>query len=551
MPEPLTITLGELLERIAAEAPEREALVDLPSGQRLTYAQFNQEATALARGFLALGLEPGQHLALWSPNRPEWLICWFAAAKAGLVLTSVDMGASSQQLAYVLAQSRSRCLVMAPGLAGGEYLDTLSQLCPEVDQPAPQGLGCQPLPDLARVVVMEGPAAPPAGALSWAGLLELGQKVPPQALAQRQAVLDCRQPATLLYTSGTTGAPKGVLSTHYGLLNTSAFGARNQLLSASDRLCLSVPLCHMFGCVCVALAGIIAGATLVIPWRAADPAATLRAVAGERCSALYGPPTSFIAMMELDEYRALDHQSLRTGIMAGAQCPIEVMRKVVEDMGVTYILNGYGQTEASSWIAQTRPHDPLELRVSTVGRPIDGVKVKVIDPMNGQALGPGQVGEICARGFNMHGYYQMPAATHAALDPAGWLHTGDLGSQDQEGYLRISGRLKEVIRRGGQIIFPAAVEEVLFTHPAINNAQVFGVDHDELGEEVACWIRLEKGASLKPDEVRDFLQGKVPDNHLPAHYKFVEGFPMTPVGKIQKFRLREMFAQEKGASGAA
>jgi fatty-acyl-CoA synthase len=232
--------------------------------------------------------------------------------------------------------------------------------------------------------------------------------------------------------------------------------------------------------------------------------------------------------------------------MAGAQCPIEVMRRVVEEMGVTYILNGYGQTEASSWIAQTRPHDPLEIRVSTVGRAIDGVEIKIIDPASGQALPAGQVGEICARGFNMLGYHQMPAATHAALDPLGWLHTGDLGSLDQEGYLRISGRLKEVIRRGGQIIFPAAVEEVLFTHPAVNNAQVFGVDHDQLGEEVACWIRLEKGAGLDAAGVRAFLQGKVPDSHIPTHYKFVDSFPMTPLGKIQKFRLRELFAYERG-----
>ena len=550
MPEPMAASLGALLDRVAQQAPQREALVDLPSGARLTYAQFRQEAEDLARGLLALGLEPGQHLALWSPNRPEWLIAWFAAAKAGLVLTSVDMGASSQQLAYVLGQSRARCLILAPGLAGDEYLATLRQVCPELVLPAEGALNCEALPDLRQVVVMEGAESPPAGALSWAGLKRLGQGISPAQVRARQEALDSQAAATLLYTSGTTGAPKGVLSSHQGLLGTSAFGASNQLLSPSDRLCLSVPLCHMFGCVCVALAGIMAGATLVLPWRAADAQATLEAVAREKCSALYGPPTSFIAMMELPQYRTLEHGSLRTGIMAGAQCPIEVMRRVVEEMGVTYILNGYGQTEASSWIAQTRPHDPLEIRVSTVGRAIDGVELKIIDPATGQALGPGQVGEICARGYNMLGYYQMPAATHAALDPDGWLHTGDLGSLDQEGYLRISGRLKEVIRRGGQIIFPAAVEEVLFTHPAINNAQVFGVDHDELGEEVACWIRLEKGASLNAGAVRAFLIGKVPESHVPAYYKFVEGFPMTPVGKIQKFRLKEMFVQERGASGA-
>ncbi len=536
-----SLTLGELLDQVARTHPETEALIDVPSGRRLTYAQFKAQADALARGFMALGLAPGDRLALWCPNRPEWLIAWFAAAKAGLILTSVDLTHQAQQLAYVLGQSQAKALVLAPGVSGGEFLEIFSGLCPEVNAPAPEGISCEPLPELKRVVVIADSA--PDGALSWRSVMDLSAAVGPQALAARQAAVGHLDAVTLLYTSGTTGAPKGVLSHHHGLICTSRAGAAHQGLAVGERLCVSVPLAHMFGCVCVALAGILAGASLVFPSPTPQPEAILRALSNEDCVAVYGPPTSFIAMMDLPEYKSLPHPKLRTGIMGGAQCPIEVMRRVVDDMGVRGILVGYGQTEASSWVAQTRPDDPLEFRVSTVGRPLPGVAVRLVDPESGQVVPPGQVGEICVRGYNMKGYFKNPAATAAALDAEGWLHTGDLGSQDARGYIRISGRLKEVIRTGGRIVFPAQVEEVLFTHPLINNAQVFGIDHNELGEEVAAAIRLEKGARVTAEDILAFLRGKLPENHLPRRIKFVEDFPMTPLGKIQKFRLREMFAE--------
>ncbi|MFZ5586386.1 MAG: AMP-binding protein [Thermodesulfobacteriota bacterium] len=539
----LNLTLPQLLDQAAAQHPDHEALVDLPSGRRLTYAGLRDQARALALGLLSLGLAPGRHLALWAPNQPEWLVAWFAAEYAGLVLTSVDTNCDREQLAYVLGQSQAQGLILAPGLAGGEFLATLSGLCPglELGQPGGGRLGCPALPDLERVVVLPGPAAEiPAGAIAWEAVLAQGRGQDPARLAAIARAQAPDQPATLLYTSGTTGAPKGVLSPHHGLINTSAFSARNQGLGPDDRLALSVPLCHMFGCVCVALAGIIAGATLVIPSRAPDPAASLSAVAAERLTAIYGPPTSFIAMLNLPEYPSLDLKSLRTGIMAGAQCPIELMRRVSGEMGVSRVLNGYGQTEASSWIAQTRPDDPPELRVASVGRAIDGVEVKVIDPVTGQALAPGQVGEICARGFNMVGYYQMPAATKTALDPEGWLHTGDLGSLDADGYIRIAGRLKEVIRKAGLAIYPAELEEVLYTHPAVHTAQVVGAEHERLGEEVAACIKLRPGQAWSEAGVLEFLRGKVPASHLPGLVRFVDAFPMTPLGKIQKFKLRAM-----------
>lgn len=537
-----SLTLGEVLTRAARGFGENEAVVDLPSGQRLTYAQLDRAAQDLARGFMALGLEPGAHLGLWAPNMPQWIIAMFAAAKAGLVLNSVDTSFSAEQLAYQLKQSKCRALVLAPGLQGDEHLQALSQLCPELEQSAPQGLACADYPGLKRVIVI-GDQAPP-GALTWEQALALGQEIAPEALAARGAAIQPQDAATLLYTSGTTGQPKGVLSPHQGMILASVAGGDNQRLNENDCMVVSVPLCHMFGCICVVLAGVLKAATLVIPSRLPEPAAILRAVVAENCTALYGPPTSFIAMMEEPAYRE-SAGGLRTGIVAGATMPIEVMRKVVEEMGVSNLIGGYGQTEASSWISLSSPDDSLELRSATVGRPVPGAQVKIVDPGSGQELASGQVGEICSRGHVMIGYFEMPAETAAALDSEGWLHTGDLGSVDQDGYIKISGRLKEAIRIGGKIVFPAEVEEVLFTHPKINNAQVFGVPHDQLGEEVACWIKPEKGQQMDSTDIIDFLRGKLPDNHLPAHVRFVKDFPMTPVGKIQKYKMRETFIAEQ------
>ncbi|MCF8032884.1 MAG: AMP-binding protein [Desulfarculaceae bacterium] len=540
----ISLTLGGVLRQVAARHGDNEALVDLPSGTRYTYAQFDQISDQLAKALIVLGLKPGQRLALWAPNQPEWLIVMYAAAKAGVVLSSVDTNFKAPELAYQLGQSRCAGLVMAPGLEGDEYLEALSSLCPELDQEAPSGLACAELPELKQVIVLGDQA--PAGALSWSQALELGRGAPDEKLAARLEAVRPEDVATLLYTSGTTGRPKGVMSPHRGLIMTSLAGGQNQRLMSSDRLVVSVPLCHMFGCICIALAGIIQGSTLVIPSRLPEPGAILNAVVSESCTALYGPPTSFIAMLDDPAYQAAAGGGLRTGIMGGAQCPIEVMHRVVEEMGVGDILIGYGQTEASSWVSTSRPDDPLELRVSTVGRPVPGAEAKIVDPGSGETLSPGEVGEICTRGYVMKGYFDMPAETAQAIDAEGWLHTGDLGAMDAEGYIRISGRLKEVIRKGGRSVFPSDIEEVLFKHPAVNTAQAFGVPHDELGEEVVVWIKLERRASLEKVEVLAYLESKLPDNHLPAWVRFVEEFPMTPMGKIQKFRMREIMLAELG-----
>jgi len=526
-------TVGGLLDEVALKFPEKEALVDLSQRVRFSYKELLATVNQTAKGFLKLGLKQGDHLALWSPNRWEWTITQLALAKIGVVLISVDTGCKVEQLEYLLRQSDSRSLVMAEGMKGSEYIDMIRQLCPEVKEASPGQLNCRTLPELQNIILMLDRTS--GGMFHWKEILDMGRDIPDKMLAERQG--SCREDhiVTILYTSGTTGAPKGVMSTHFGIINTTLASAENQRLTEKDRLCLSVPLSHMFGCVCVTLASVIKGATLVIPGETFDPPKILEAIEKERCTAVYGSPSAFIALMEDPRYRASNVKSLRTGIMGGAQCPMEVMKKVVDEMGVREIVIGYGQTESSSWITMTRPDDPLELRVSTVGKPFPNVEAKIIDPISGDEVPAGAVGEICARGFNMKGYYKMPSATANAIDSGGWLHTGDLGSMDGNGYVRTTGRLKEVINKGG---------EALFRHPKISNAQVFGVPDKELGEEVAAWIKLEEGVMATEEEVRQYCKERLPNSHLPRYIKFVREFPTTPLGKVQKFKMREMATEE-------
>lgn len=539
-------TVGNLFNEVVSKFPEKEALVDLSQGKRFSYRELLRIVNQTAKGFLKLGLKQGDHVALWSPNRWEWTVTQLALAKIGVVLVSVDTNCKLDQLEYFLRQSDSRSLVMAEGIKGSEYIDMILQLCPEVGDATPGRLNCGALPELRNIILISGQNVD--GMFRWKEILDIGKDISDRMLTERQS--SCREDdtVTILYTSGTTGAPKGVMSTHYGVINTTMASAENQRLTESDRLCLSVPLSHMFGCVCVTLASVIKGATLIIPAETFDPPRILEAIKKERCTAIYGSPSAFIALMGDPGYRASDVKSLRTGIMGGAQCPMEVMRKVVDEMGVREIVIGYGQTESSSWITMTRPDDVLELRVSTVGRPLPHVEAKIIDPVSGDEVLPdtGAVGEICARGFNMKGYYKMPAATVNAIDPEGWLHTGDLGSMDGNWYVRTAGRLKEVINKGGEVVFPTEIEEVLFRHPKILNVQIFGVPDKDLGEEVAAWIKLQEGVAVAEEEIRQYCKDRLPNSHLPRYIKFVRDFPTTPLGKVQKFKMREMTTEEYG-----
>jgi fatty-acyl-CoA synthase len=538
------ITVGDLLDGVASRFPENEALVDLSQGIRFSYAGFLRTVNHLAGGLLEAGLKKGDHVALWSPNRWEWVITQFALAKIGAVLVSIDTNSQLPQLEYFLRQSDSRTLIMAEGQKGMDYPGMIHQLCPEVSQSLPGQSHCALLPELRNLILISDRACP--GWFTWKEFLERGADTPDEALSDRQRSCHGEDGVTLLYTSGTTGAPKGVLSSHFGVIHTTLASAENQRLTEHDRLCLSVPLSHMFGSICITLAALSKGATLVLPASASDALSLMEALETEQCTALYGSPTLFMAIMDHPEFSRFHLKTLRTGIMGGAQCPIEVMRRVVEEMGMREIVIGYGQTESSSWMTQTLPDDPLELRVSTAGRPLPDVEVKIIDPVSGQEVPRGTVGEICGRGFNMKGYYKMPAATANAIDPEGWLHTGDLGTMDAQGYLRISGRMKEVITKGGEVIYPTEIEEVLFTYPKVANAQVFGVPDKNLGEEIAAWIQLNEGITATDEETIRFCSDKLPASRLPRYVKFVKEFPMTPLGKVQKFRMRELAIKEYG-----
>ncbi len=540
----LNVTIGELFDEVAARFPDGDALIDIPGGRRYSYRELSAIVNRLAGGFLKLGIVRGEHLALWTPNIAEFIITELAAAKIGAVLVSVDTNAQPPQLEYLLRQSDSRSLILSEGITGSDYIGMIRELCPEIDSSEPARLACPALPELRRLIAISEETCP--GMHTWGEVLESGRDVPDLLLGERQGACRHDDVVTLLYTSGTTGAPKGVMSTHVGIVNTTLASAENQRLTERDRLCLSVPLAHMFGCICVTLAALLKGAAIVIPAETFDPGKFLAAIAEERCTAVYGSPAAFIAMMEHPAYAPSKLRSLRTGIMGGAQCPLEVMKRVVEEMGVREIVIGYGQTEASSWITMTRPDDPLELRVSTVGRPIPNVEVKLIDPQSGREVPTGAVGEICARGLNMSGYYKMPAATANAVDAEGWLHTGDLATMDGDGYVRTAGRLKEVILRGEETIYPAEIEEILFSHPRISNVQVFGVPSKTHGEDVAAWIKREEGAPVTEEEILSYCRGKLPESRLPRYIKFVNEFPLTPLGKVQKFKMREIAIKEYG-----
>ena len=544
MPELLRVTVGDLLDEAALKFSENEALVDISKGVRYSYREFLDAVNRMSKGLLRLGLKKGEHLALWGPNRWEWIITEFAAAKIGVVLISVDINYQLPQLEYLLKQSDSRSLVMTEGLKWLEYVEIVSKLFPEIKDSIPGRLNNSALPELKNIILISNHSTPRM--FRWQEVLEMGKNVSDGALADRQSSCHDEDVVTLLYTSGTTGAPKGVMSTHFGIINTTLASAENQKLTEGDRLCLSVPLSHMFGCVCITLAAITKGSTLIIPSETFEPRKILEAIEKERCTAIYGSPSAFIALMEDPKYQTFNLRSLRTGIMGGAQCPMEVMKKVVEEMGVREIVIGYGLTESSSWITETRSDDPLELRVSTVGRPLPNVEVKMVDPGTGEEVPLGSAGELCARGLNMKGYYKMPAATEKAIDREGWLHSGDLGTMDEKGYVRMTGRLKEVITRGGETIYPTEIEEVLFSYPGVSNVQIFGVPDKALGEEIAAWIKLEEGASVTEEEILKYSRGKLPDSHLPRYIKFVKEFPMTPLGKVQKFKMREIAAKEYG-----
>lgn len=544
MSEILTYTLGGVLDEAAERFPENDALVYVERGIRYSYRELNDRCRELAKGLLAMGVRKGDHVAIWANNVPEWVLVQFATAKIGAVLVTVNTSYMSSELEYVLRQSDASTVILVDGFKGTSYSDILDEVIPELSHCAPGALESERLPRLKNVVFIDDKARP--GAFRFSDIA--GMKAAPgdPDLEEVEDGLRADEVINMQYTSGTTGFPKGVMLTHANVVNNGFNVGECMRLTSQDRLCIPVPFFHCFGCVLGVMACVTHGSTMV-PVEIFDPAKVLEAVEEERCTALHGVPTMFIAELDLLDKGTYDLSSLRTGIMAGAPCPIEVMRRVIDEMHALEITIAYGQTEASPVITQTRTEDPIELRVRSVGRALPDVEVKIVDPVSGLTLPSGQQGELCTRGYLvMRGYYKMPQETADAIDSEGWLHTGDLAVMDENGYCRITGRIKDMIIRGGENVYPREIEEFLYLHPDILDVQVFGVPDQKYGEEVAAAIILRPGAVLSDEGVRDYCRAKIARQKVPRYVRFVQSYPMTASGKVQKHRLREMAVLELG-----
>ncbi|MSN26252.1 MAG: AMP-binding protein [Geobacter sp.] len=542
MSQQIELTVGALLDDMARRYPENEALVYPERGLRYSYAEFNEVCRQTAKGLLKMGIKKGDKVSIWAYNVPEWVVLQFATAKIGAVLVTVNTNYKSAELEYILNQSDSTTLFMVNSFKDTDYVATLNTVVPELPGSAPGLLSCAKLPFLKHVVFIGDNA--PSGMLSFATLAEMGKLVSDAELESVEATLDCHETINMQYTSGTTGFPKGVMLTHYNIVNNGFNIGECMKFTEKDRLCIPVPFFHCFGCVLGVMACVTHGSTMV-PVEIFEPLAVLRTIEAEKCTAVHGVPTMFIAELEHPDFHKFDLTSLRSGIMAGSPCPIEVMKKVIRDMHATDITIAYGQTESSPVITQTRTDDPIELRVATVGRALPNVAVKIVDIETGETLPPGKQGELCTQGYLvMKGYYKMPDETARAIDSDNWLHTGDLAIMDENGYCKITGRIKQMIIRGGENIYPREIEEFLYTHPKVSDIQVYGVPDRKFGEQVMAAIILKKGAEMTEDEVRDFCKDRIANYKIPKYVKFVDGYPMTASGKIQKFKLREMAMKE-------
>ncbi|MGD6833999.1 AMP-binding protein [Sutcliffiella halmapala] len=535
-------TIGELLDETVEKYPAKEAVVYVDQNLRYTYREFQDVCNIVAKGLMSMGVKKGDHIAIWASNKPEWVITQYASAKIGAVLVTVNTSYQSQELEYLLKQSDSTTLILMEDFKGVSYLDIFKDICPEVTEQLPGELSSSRFPKLKNIVFLGD--EPQAGMYSWNHLLRAGAEISDEALHEIQHSLVPDEVINMQYTSGTTGFPKGVMLTHSNIINNAINVAECQRLTDADKICIPVPFFHCFGCVMGTLAAVATGATMV-PLVTFDPLLVLKAVEQEKCTALYGVPTMFIAELNHPQFHDYDLSSIRTGIMAGSTCPTEVMKKVVHEMGAREITIAYGQTEASPVITQTRPDDSIERRVSTVGRALENVEVKIIDPTTGESVPNGVQGELCTRGYLvMKGYYKMEDQTVSAIDSDSWLHTGDLATMDDDGYIQITGRLKDMIIRGGENIYPREIEEFLYTHPKIFDVQIVGVPDEKFGEQVAAFIKVKEGEQLSAEEVKNYCNGKISRFKIPYYVEIVEEYPMTASGKIQKFKLKEYAVRE-------
>ena len=542
MSNQLNFTVGGLLDHIAATYPDNDALVYVERGLRYSYREFNEVCRTVAKGLLKLGVKKGDHVSIWAYNVPEWVILQFATAKIGAVLVTINTSYKSAELEYILHQSDSSTLFLVKSFKDTDYVATLNDVVPELQGAEPGKLRSARLPFLKNVVFIGDQIS--AGMIGFTSILEMGKQVADAELAAVEATLGPYEVINMQYTSGTTGFPKGVMLTHHNVINNGFNIGECMRFTEKDRLCIPVPFFHCFGCVLAVMACVTHGSTMV-PVEIFDPLKVLQTIEKERCTAVHGVPTMFIAELEHPDFAKFDLTSLRSGIMAGSNCPIEVMKKVIDQMHASEITIAYGQTESSPVITQTRTDDPIELRVATVGRALPDVEVKIVDIETGAPLPPGKQGELCTRGYLvMKGYYKMSDETAKAIDADNWLHTGDLAVMDENGYCKITGRIKNMIIRGGENIYPREIEEFLYTHPKISDIQVYGVPDRKYGEQVMAAVVLKKGVEMTEDEVKDFCRGKIANYKIPKYVKFVDSYPMTASGKIQKFKLREMAIRE-------
>jgi len=541
-------TIGHALDRAAAAWGDRTALISRAQGVRWTWRELRDRADAFAAGLLALGLRRGDRIGIWSLNRAEWALTQFAAARAGLVLVTINPAYRLSELEFALNKVGCAALVTATGFKNSDYIGMVKTLAPELATSVPGKLSAARLPHL-RIVIQIG-GLPVAGAIPFDEVAALGVEAELSILRELAHDLQFDDPINIQFTSGTTGSPKGVTLTHHNILNNGYFVGRAMRLTEVDRICIPVPLYHCFGMVMGNLAAVTHGCAMVYPGEGFDPLATLETVQAEKCTALYGVPTMFIAELDHPDFARFDLGTLRTGIMAGAPCPIEVMRKVIDRMNMREVTIAYGMTETSPVSFQSAVNDPLERRVSTVGRIQPHLEVKIVDA-EGRIVPRGQSGELCTRGYSvMLGYWGDKEKSADVVDAAGWMHTGDLATLDAEGYCNIVGRIKDMVIRGGENLYPREIEEFLFSHPKIQDVQVFGVADQKYGEELCAWIRLREGETMSEDDVRDFCRGQIAHQKIPRYVEFVDEFPMTATGKVQKFIMRQRVEERRGLKSA-
>ncbi len=540
------MTIGDKFDEIANQYPDNDALIVLHQNIHWTYRELQQQVNQCARALLAVGVRKGDRVGVWSPNCSEWTVSQFATAKIGAILVNINPAYRTHELEYALNQSGARYLITADSFKSSDYRGMLYKLAPELKASAEGKLKSQKLPELECVINLSSEKH--AGMWRWADMMEQAGQVSEQDVADLQATLQFDEPINIQYTSGTTGFPKGATLSHNNILNNGFFVAESMGFTSEDRLVIPVPLYHCFGMVMGNLGCVTHGAAMIYPDEGFEPTAVLKAVHSQKATALYGVPTMFIAELDHPEFDSFDLSTLRTGIMAGSICPTEVMKQVINKMNMKEVQIAYGMTETSPVSTQTGANDSIEKRVSTVGRTQPHLESKIVDPGTGRIVPRGEIGELCTRGYSvMLKYWNNEKATEEAIDEAGWMHTGDLATMDDEGYIQIVGRIKDMVIRGGENVYPKEIEEFLYTHPAVSEIQVTGVPDKKYGEELIAWIKLHpESDDVTADDLREFCKGKITHFKIPRYFKFVDAFPMTVTGKIQKFKMREISIEELG-----